>query len=56
MRGKSQDVAGLNSAPSYPMTSYDVLCHFWQCPWEIGSVLAERVGQGEVDGCTQSMM
>ena len=23
------------------------------CPWEIGSVSAERVGQGEVGGCTR---
>jgi len=28
---------------SYPMTAYDVvrlsaaLCHFWQCPWGLGS-------------------
>ena len=24
------------------------VCHFQQFPWEIGSVWAERVGQGEV--------
>ena len=28
-------------------------CHFWQCPWDLGSVWAERVGHGEVGGCTQ---
>jgi len=28
-------------------------CHFWQCPWDLGSVWAERAGQGEVGGCTQ---
>jgi len=26
-------------------------CHFQQCPLEIGSVWAERVGQGEVGWC-----
>ena len=28
-------------------------CDFRQCPWEIGSVTAERAGQGEVGGCTR---
>ena len=28
-------------------------CDFRQCPWEIGSATAERVGQGEVGGCTR---
>ena len=28
-------------------------CDFLQCPLEIGSVGAERVGQGEVGGFTQ---
>ena len=28
-------------------------CDFWQCPWEMGSVTAERAGQGEVGGCTR---
>ena len=28
-------------------------CDFRQCPWDIGSVTAERVGQGEVGGCTR---
>jgi len=27
-------------------------CHFQCCPLEIGSALAENVGQGEVSGCT----
>jgi len=27
-------------------------CHFQRCPLEIGSALAENVGQGEVSGCT----
>ena len=26
-------------------------CHFRQCPWDLGSASAERVGQGEVGGC-----
>ena len=44
---------------SYTMTAYDVvrlsasLCHFWQCLWDLGSVWAERVGQGEVGGYTK---
>ena len=29
-------------------------CDFQQCPWEIGSVTAERAGQGEVGGCLGS--
>jgi len=29
-------------------------CHFQQCPWEIGSVWAERVRQGEVGWCTHT--
>ena len=28
-------------------------CHFWQCPWDLGSAWAERAGQGEVGECTQ---
>ena len=28
-------------------------CHFRQCPWDLGSVWAERAGQGEVGGCTR---
>ena len=28
-------------------------CDFRQCPWEIGSAIAERAGQGEVGGCTR---
>ena len=37
------------------MTPYGVmriLVHFWQCPLEKSSASAERVGQGEVGGCT----
>ena len=30
----------------------ETFSHFWQCPWDWGSAWAERVGQGEVDGCT----
>ena len=28
-------------------------CDFRQCPWEIGSVTADRAGLGEVGGCTR---
>ena len=28
-------------------------CDFWQCPLEMGSATAERVGKGEVGGCTR---
>ena len=28
-------------------------CHILQCPWEIGSMWAERVGQGNVGGCSR---
>ena len=28
-------------------------CHFLQCPWDLCSVSAERVGQGEAGGCTR---
>ena len=31
--------------------SNNLWCHFQQCPWEIGSVWAERVGQGDVGWC-----
>ena len=28
----------------YTMEVFSFYCHFWQCPWEIGSVGAERGG------------
>ena len=31
-------------------TTFSLWCHFRQCPWDLGSVPAERVGQGEVGG------
>ena len=31
-------------------TSFSYWCHFQQCPWDLHSALAERVGQGEVGG------
>jgi len=27
-------------------TTFSLGCHFWQCPWDLGSVPAERAGQG----------
>jgi len=32
--------------------SSSLWCHFQQCPWEVGSVWPERVGQGEMDWYT----
>ena len=31
-------------------TTFRLWCLFGQCPWDLGSVPAERVGQGEVGG------
>ena len=31
-------------------TTFSLWCHFQQCPWDLGSAPAERVGQGEVGG------
>ena len=28
--------------------TFSLWCHFWRCPWDLGSAPAERVGQGEV--------
>ena len=30
-----------------------MISDFWQCPWDLDSEPAERVGQGEVGGCTR---
>ena len=37
----------------YPSWDSTPWCHFWQCPWDLGSAWAERAGQGEVGGCTR---
>jgi len=29
-------------------TTFSLWCHFQQCPWDLGSAPAERVGQGEI--------
>jgi len=39
--------AALN-AIVYVYVSNNLWCHFQKYPWEIGSVWAERVGQGDV--------
>jgi len=28
--------------------TFSLWCHFWQCPWDLDSVPAERTGQREV--------
>jgi len=31
-------------------TTFSLWCHFRQCPWDLGSAPAERVGQGKMGG------
>ena len=39
--------------PNDAIWRHETFSHVWQCPWEVGSAIAERAGQGEVGGCTR---
>ena len=50
----NSDLNSVNpSAPNVVIILSASSCDFRQCPWEIGSATAERVGQLEVGECTR---